>query len=47
MRGKGVGLRIYVLIGMGSVLFMIVSKYGFVDVLFLDYVGFDFSRIVV
>lgn len=47
MCGKGVGLCIYVLIGMGSVLFMIVLKYGFADVLFLDYVGFDFSCIVV
>ncbi|MBC0372373.1 MgtC/SapB family protein, partial [Escherichia coli] len=29
MRGKGAGLRTHVLIGMGSALFMIVSKYGF------------------
>ncbi|MFQ7388235.1 MAG: MgtC/SapB family protein [Escherichia sp.] len=28
MRGKGAGLRTHVLIGMGSALFMIVSKYG-------------------
>ncbi|VED09054.1 magnesium transporter ATPase [Escherichia coli] len=36
MRGKGAGLRTHVLIGMGSALFMIVSKYGFADVLSLD-----------
>lgn len=35
MRGKGAGLRTHVLIGMGSALFMIVSKYGFADVLSL------------
>ena len=39
MRGKGAGLRTHVLIGMGSALFMIVSKYGFADV------GLDPSRI--
>lgn len=39
MRGKGAGLRTHVLIGMGSALFMIVSKYGFADVLSLDHVG--------
>ncbi|HBK2872625.1 TPA: MgtC/SapB family protein, partial [Escherichia coli] len=33
MCGKGAGLRTHVLIGMGSALFMIVSKYGFADVL--------------
>ena len=41
MRGKGAGLRTHVLIGMGSALFMIVSKYGFADVLSLDHVGLD------
>ena len=40
MRGKGAGLRTHVLIGMGSALFMIVSKYGFADVLSLGHVGF-------
>ena len=45
MRGKGAGLRTHVLIGMGSALFMIVSKYGFADVLSLDHVGLDPSRI--
>ncbi|CDK46534.1 hypothetical protein [Escherichia coli IS1] len=35
MCGKGAGLRTHVLIGMGSALFMIVSKYGFADVLSL------------
>lgn len=37
MRGKGAGLRTHVLIGMGSALFMIVSKYGFADVLSLGH----------
>lgn len=45
MRGKGAGLRTHVLIGMGSALFMIVSKYGFADVLSLNHVGLDPSRI--
>lgn len=45
MRGKGAGLRTHVLIGTGSALFMIVSKYGFADVLSLDHVGLDPSRI--
>src|SRR5699024_5513275 len=45
IRGKGAGLRTHVLIGMGSALFMIVSKYGFADVLALDHVGLDPSRI--
>ena len=45
MRGKGAGLRTHVLIGMGSALFMIVSKYGFADVLSLGHVGLDPSRI--
>lgn len=45
MRGKGAGLRTHVLIGMGSALFMIVSKYVFADVLSLDHVGLDLTRI--
>lgn len=45
IRGKGAGLRTHVLIGMGSALFMIVSKYGFADVLAFDHVGLDPSRI--
>ncbi|MGA0506701.1 MgtC/SapB family protein, partial [Escherichia coli] len=45
MRAKRAGLRTHVLIRMGSALFMIVSKYAFADVLSLDHVGSDPSRI--
>ena len=45
MRGKGAGLRTHVLIGMGSALFMIVSKYGFWDILGDTGIGLDPSRI--
>ena len=33
MRQKSAGLRTYTLVGVGSALFMLISKYGFTDVL--------------
>src|SRR6201991_3763712 len=33
MRQKSAGLRTYTLVGVGSALFMLISKYGFFDVL--------------
>ncbi len=42
---KAAGLRTYTLVGLGSALFMIVSKYGFFDVLAENTVVLDPSRI--
>ncbi|WP_035606930.1 MgtC/SapB family protein [Edwardsiella tarda] len=45
LRAKEAGLRTHILVGIGSALFMIVSKYGFADILALNHVGLDPSRI--
>lgn len=45
MRAKEAGLRTHILVGIGSALFMLVSKYGFADMLSSDHVGLDPSRI--
>lgn len=47
LRAKAAGVRTHILIGIGSALFMIVSKYGFADVLFHEagHIGLDPSRI--
>jgi putative Mg2+ transporter-C (MgtC) family protein len=42
---KAAGLRTYTLVGLGSALFMIVSKYGFFDVLEENTVVLDPSRV--
>ncbi|WP_037857798.1 MgtC/SapB family protein [Streptomyces sp. NRRL S-340] len=44
-RQKSAGLRTHVLVGLGSALFMLVSKYGFADMLGLDGVALDPSRV--
>jgi putative Mg2+ transporter-C (MgtC) family protein len=44
LRQKSAGLRTYTLVGMGSALFMLISKYGFFDVLGNDVV-LDPSRV--
>ncbi|TDV34216.1 MgtC/SapB family protein [Actinophytocola oryzae] len=44
IRQKSAGLRTHSLVGLGAALFMVVSKYGFVDVLG-DHVTLDPSRI--
>ncbi|HHK6118198.1 TPA: MgtC/SapB family protein, partial [Edwardsiella piscicida] len=45
LRAKEAGLRTHILVGIGSAMFMIVSKYGFADILALSHVGLDPSRI--
>ena len=44
-RQKSAGLRTHVLVGLGSALFMLVSKYGFTDMLGLRGVALDPSRV--
>ncbi|ORM70030.1 MgtC/SapB family protein [Pantoea rwandensis] len=45
MRAKEAGLRTHILVGIGSAMFMLVSKYGFSDMLTSDHVALDPSRI--
>jgi putative Mg2+ transporter-C (MgtC) family protein len=45
VRQKSAGLRTYTLVGLGSALFMLISKYGFSDVLRSDRVILDPSRV--
>ncbi|CNK63270.1 MgtC/SapB family protein [Yersinia aldovae] len=45
LRAKEAGLRTHILVGIGSAMFMIVSKYGFEDLLILEHVSFDPSRV--
>ncbi|QKJ87237.1 MgtC/SapB family protein [Paramixta manurensis] len=45
MRAKEAGLRTHILVGIGSAMFMIVSKYGFDDILNQTHIGLDPSRI--
>ncbi|MGY1434715.1 MgtC/SapB family protein [Streptomyces reniochalinae] len=42
---KSAGLRTHALVGLGAALFMLVSKYGFTDLMDADSVSFDPSRI--
>ncbi|MGW4490314.1 MgtC/SapB family protein [Amycolatopsis sp. NPDC004368] len=42
---KQAGLRTHTLVGVGSAVFMLVSKYGFADLLGTDHVALDPSRI--
>lgn len=42
---KAAGLRTHALVGVGSAVFMLVSKYGFADLLGLEHVSLDPSRI--
>src|SRR4051794_15635738 len=44
-RAKSAGVRTHTLVGFGSAVFMIVSKYGFGDVLVAEHVALDPSRI--
>ena len=44
LRQKSAGLRTHTLVGVGAALFMLVSKYGFFDVL-SDHVTLDPSRV--
>ncbi|MBU9843837.1 MgtC/SapB family protein [Rahnella ecdela] len=45
LRAKEAGLRTHILVGIGSAMFMIVSKYGFADILMQTHVSFDPSRV--
>ncbi len=45
LRQKSAGLRTYTLVGVGSALFMLISKYGFLDVLVPREVVLDPSRV--
>lgn len=45
MRAKEAGLRTHILVGIGSAMFMVVSKYGFGDMLDNDHVALDPSRV--
>ena len=45
MRQKSAGLRTYTLVGVSAALFMLVSKYGFMDVLDAGRVTVDPSRV--
>ncbi|UJP08979.1 MgtC/SapB family protein [Microbacterium sp. KUDC0406] len=45
LRSKNAGVRTHSLVGVGSCLFMLVSKYGFVDVLGVDAVSVDPTRV--
>src|SRR3954453_22121608 len=40
-RQKSAGLRTYTLVGLGSALFMLISKYGFFDVLLANEIVLD------
>ena len=42
---KSAGLRTHALVGLGACLMMLVSKYGFYDILGEDHIGLDPSRI--
>jgi putative Mg2+ transporter-C (MgtC) family protein len=44
-RQKSAGLRTHTLVGFGAALFLLVSKYGFSDVLVGSHVAFDPSRV--
>jgi putative Mg2+ transporter-C (MgtC) family protein len=45
LRQKSAGLRTHTLVGLGSALFMLISKYGFTDVLVDNRVVLDPSRV--
>ena len=45
LAAKSAGLRTHTLVGVGSAAFMLVSKYGFVDLLASDRISLDPSRV--
>ncbi len=45
LRRKSAGMRTHAIVGVGAALFMLISKYGFTDVLHLDHVSLDPSRV--
>lgn len=44
-RQKGAGIRTHILVAIGAALIMIISKYGFYDVIITDGISLDASRI--
>lgn len=44
-RRKSAGMRTHAIVGVGAALFMLISKYGFTDVLYLNHVSLDPSRV--
>lgn len=44
-RRKSAGVRTHAIVGVGAALFMLISKYGFTDVLSLEHVSLDPSRV--
>lgn len=44
-RQKGAGIRTHILVAIGATLIMLVSKYGFFDVVYVDGISADASRI--
>lgn len=45
LKSKSAGMRTHALVGLGAALFMIISKYGFNDVLAVDIIRVDPSRV--
>lgn len=45
LKNKSAGMRTHSLVGLGAALFMVVSKYGFNDVLAVDLIRLDPSRV--
>lgn len=45
IRAKSAGMRTHALVGVGAAMFMLVSKYGFGDMLTYDHVALDPSRV--
>lgn len=45
VKQKSAGMRTHALVGLGAALFMVISKYGFTDVLVVDLVRVDPSRV--
>ncbi len=45
LRQKDAGFRTHIIVAMGAALMMIISKYGFLDIVYLDSVQVDVSRV--
>jgi putative Mg2+ transporter-C (MgtC) family protein len=45
LRAKSAGLRTHTLVGVGAALFMLISKYGFYDIILENHVSLDPSRV--
>ncbi|SDB05439.1 putative Mg2+ transporter-C (MgtC) family protein [Pseudobutyrivibrio sp. YE44] len=44
-RNKGAGIKTHVFVAIGAALFVIISKYGFADYVFIENTGVDVSRV--